>query len=374
MNLALNAVRYANPGAFSDTPKMASKTAKRALLRHLADMSRWSCELHAYLADRPAPKCEHRSCEWLCFQSEPETAEELSMSESAVKRTRRALILDGWVQVTQENTGRASRTFYTLNRVKLLSVTKQKHEKRCRMPASLIPPAPSPVVPKEEPPTLFAESSSPRPASRGKEGNLPPIPKNPKEEGGQCAQTRGAMCSKKGGNVPSLNRKNRNEPSSEPKAIPRPPTSPAEFDLERLYQAYPKHVGKPEAIKAIRTAVRELGSGKERPICSVPEALEFLLQKTTAFAASPAGRSGKFTPHPATWFNQGRYHDDEREWHAADQGPSAPNRGQARQDSALDALRRANEADANSSAARDSRTGAEGSHGRRGIAALLSGS
>ncbi len=220
---------------------------------------------------------------------------------------------------------------------------------------------------------LFRPDESPNPGPSQMGSTMPPIPAVAKEEGEQPAPTRGAMCSEKGGNVPSLIRKNRNEPIGEPKAIAIPITGPSDFDLERVYQAFPRHVGKPEAFKAIRTAVRELGTGKERPVCSVPEALEFLHQKATAFASSPAGKQGKFTPHPATWFNQGRYHDDEREWHAADQGNSAPNRGQARQDSALDALRRANEADANQTAARNSRNGTEGSHGGRGITLVLPG-
>ena len=40
----------------------------------------------------------------------------------------------------------------------------------------------------------------------------------------------------------------------------------------------------------------------------------FLLERTKLFAASPDGNKGKFTPHPATWFNRESYLDNEQEW------------------------------------------------------------
>jgi hypothetical protein len=63
------------------------------------------------------------------------------------------------------------------------------------------------------------------------------------------------------------------------------------------------------AIKAIGKAVRDLsrtmGEGLAR---------ETLMRATERFAASDAGQRGQFTPHPATWFNQGRYMDNPQEW------------------------------------------------------------
>ena len=85
-------------------------------------------------------------------------------------------------------------------------------------------------------------------------------------------------------------------------------------DLERIYLAYPRHVGKGKAIEAIRRAVIHLASGEDLPKLTRPEALSMLHEKATRFARSPAGDAGDYTPHPATWFGQKRYLDDEKEW------------------------------------------------------------
>lgn len=350
MNQALNAVRFANSSSFADSPKMASKSAKRAFLRHLADMSRWSCEVHAYLEGRQSPKCDHHACRWLCFQSELETADELSMSQSAVKRTRRALVADGWITLTQETMGRGSITFYDLDKDKLGAVQKQKHERRVKLPASLRPPDP-PAAPQESTLDLFdAEVTTPK--EQKNRGNLHPLPKPTKEKGGQSAPTPGATCTDKGGNVPSVNKKNRKEPVVEPNTPTALAIAPSESDVERVYQAFPRKVGKPKAIAAIRTAIKHLGTGKDRPKLSPADAVSFLFSQATIFARSPAGNADEFTPHPATWFNQARYLDDEKEWQrGSNQEHKNGNRGQARIDSTLAALRRADAADANSQVA-----------------------
>ena len=72
-------------------------------------------------------------------------------------------------------------------------------------------------------------------------------------------------------------------------------------EIEALYQAYPRHVGKQGAFKAIAKALIS---------CSFAA----LMPKVVAFAASPAGRAGQYTPHPATWFNAGRWEDDPETW------------------------------------------------------------
>lgn len=71
-----------------------------------------------------------------------------------------------------------------------------------------------------------------------------------------------------------------------------------------LYGVYPKHVGKPKALQAI-----------EKALALKP--YDALLEATKAFAAavsrwSPADQ--QYVPHPATWFNQGRYDDDRATW------------------------------------------------------------
>jgi hypothetical protein len=72
------------------------------------------------------------------------------------------------------------------------------------------------------------------------------------------------------------------------------------IQAEKLYQAYPRKVGKKAAIKAILWALK----GRE---------FETLMAAVLEFAASPKAR-GQYCPHPATWFNEGRWEDDRRDW------------------------------------------------------------
>lgn len=86
----------------------------------------------------------------------------------------------------------------------------------------------------------------------------------------------------------------------------KPHFTPA--DSEEIYAAYPRHVGKAAARVAIeRALVRVL---KDHP----DDAKAWLLERVMAYATSPAGQAGHFTPHPATWFNQDRFNDDPAEW------------------------------------------------------------
>lgn len=82
---------------------------------------------------------------------------------------------------------------------------------------------------------------------------------------------------------------------------------------EQIYQAYPRHVGKAAALRKIDQVLAELAkrSGIDNPVA-------WLLARVQAFAQSPAGRAGQFTPHPATWFHKGKYDDDDQEWARSD--------------------------------------------------------
>ena len=77
-----------------------------------------------------------------------------------------------------------------------------------------------------------------------------------------------------------------------------------------IYQAYPRKVGKTNALAAIQKALAKISELPEPPADSTA----WLLERVQKFASSPAGQRGKFTPHPATWFNGGRYEDDEADW------------------------------------------------------------
>ena len=97
--------------------------------------------------------------------------------------------------------------------------------------------------------------------------------------------------------------------ASPPKAAPQGSAA----QIEEIYQAYPRHIGKAAALKAIRAAVKRM---EERD--SSEDAIAFLLERTKLFAASPAGKRGQYTAHPATWFNRESYLDDEQEWGATE--------------------------------------------------------
>lgn len=80
----------------------------------------------------------------------------------------------------------------------------------------------------------------------------------------------------------------------------------ASITLEDIYSAYPLKVGKQAAIKAIKKALKDTHMK--------PQAL---LDATQAFAAAVAQwpeAEKKFIPHPATFFNAGRYDDDQSAW------------------------------------------------------------
>lgn len=96
-------------------------------------------------------------------------------------------------------------------------------------------------------------------------------------------------------------------PTPEPAQPPTP---------ERVYSHYPRKVGKGAALKAIERAAHRLKAGEMREAgrMPLPQAYETLEKAVEAYARSPAGNAGEFTPHPATWFNRSSYLDDPATW------------------------------------------------------------
>lgn len=94
-------------------------------------------------------------------------------------------------------------------------------------------------------------------------------------------------------------------------------------DVEIIYQAYPRHVGKRNAVKAINKALQRIQSGEYKgQSLSLEMAVAGLRNRTIVFAQSHAGNKGSFTPHPATWFNRSSYLDDPKEWQENEQDHS----------------------------------------------------
>lgn len=97
--------------------------------------------------------------------------------------------------------------------------------------------------------------------------------------------------------------------------------------LEEIYDAYPRHIEKATALKAIRAAVKRMQArGPDK------DAVAFLLERTRLFAASPDGNKGRYTPFPANWFDKERYLDDEKEWYATENRSGSLKREAAEQD------------------------------------------
>lgn len=88
-------------------------------------------------------------------------------------------------------------------------------------------------------------------------------------------------------------------------AIPETETEKRKITREsiaEIYEAYPRKVGRLKALASIERALTRNG-------ITPPE----MLERVKAYAASRAGipkDEERFTPHPATWFNDGRYYDE----------------------------------------------------------------
>lgn len=136
MNDARNAVNRCRRDAFRDVRKQASARVQCAMLTHLADICRWSCELRAMLNKEDAPKnCDHHDCAWMCYETEAETADALVTDESTVRRVRLALIQEKWVACEKTSTGRGAVWFFWINRARLIEHAREKDDsRRVKMP------------------------------------------------------------------------------------------------------------------------------------------------------------------------------------------------------------------------------------------------
>jgi len=87
---------------------------------------------------------------------------------------------------------------------------------------------------------------------------------------------------------------------------------------ELIYGEYPRKEGHRVALVAIEKAIGRIrkGEGAIPPLPDLREAQVYLYRRTQCYARSPAGARADKTliPHPATWYNQSRYLDDESNW------------------------------------------------------------
>lgn len=72
------------------------------------------------------------------------------------------------------------------------------------------------------------------------------------------------------------------------------------MECESIYEAYPRKVGRDSAIRAIAKAL------KVKPYSELLNTVNRYAEKVRK-----EGTEKQFIPHPRTWFNQGRYEDED---------------------------------------------------------------
>jgi len=91
----------------------------------------------------------------------------------------------------------------------------------------------------------------------------------------------------------------------------------SDADAGKIYDLYPRKIKRKQAITSIRSALKEIS--KRDCIDDPIEWLTSIVQQyTRAVSAWPEERK-QFIPYPASWFNGGRYDDDQAAW--VDQPP-----------------------------------------------------
>lgn len=82
-------------------------------------------------------------------------------------------------------------------------------------------------------------------------------------------------------------------------------------DAEKIYQVYPRKVGKPAAIRAIISSLKRTGTTIEECFALVSK-----------YSKAKEAEDPQFIPHPSTFFNQDRYLDDPVTWKTNHRGNS----------------------------------------------------
>ena len=73
---------------------------------------------------------------------------------------------------------------------------------------------------------------------------------------------------------------------------------------EQIWQAYPKRIGKPAALRAIKAALAREGKNS----------FDKILAATKAFAKVRPDKRDQYTPWPQKWFSHARYNDEPHTW------------------------------------------------------------
>jgi hypothetical protein len=81
--------------------------------------------------------------------------------------------------------------------------------------------------------------------------------------------------------------------------------------IERVWQRFPRKVGKLKALALIPGAIRRIMEEWDHE--TPDDAIIYLIERIDALAKAHKSGDPKFIPHPATWLNQGRYLDPEEQ-------------------------------------------------------------
>ncbi len=87
------------------------------------------------------------------------------------------------------------------------------------------------------------------------------------------------------------------------------PTRTRQQLIQAIYEAYPRHVAPITAFYAIDDALRRIEAR------GTVDSGAWLLERVRLYARARANCPKRFTPHPTTWFDDGRYDEDEAEWY-----------------------------------------------------------
>lgn len=91
----------------------------------------------------------------------------------------------------------------------------------------------------------------------------------------------------------------------------RKPAKVVSSEAEAIFALYPKKVGKQAALRAIVRVLEKVPS----------DILAERVRTYAGFVERWRKDDRAFVPHPSTWFNEGRYDDDPKEWERPSMAP-----------------------------------------------------
>jgi hypothetical protein len=89
-----------------------------------------------------------------------------------------------------------------------------------------------------------------------------------------------------------------------PIGLVQPTPKFTEDQVQAIYQAYPKHEAKQDALKAIRTALAKVS----------PDALIEAVHAYAAAVTEWSAEDREYIPLPASWIRKGKWEDDRKNW------------------------------------------------------------